>query len=725
VFTPGLTGHGPDPLLWWRFLVVWFPLAQLAFAVGYWLLARGTSIAGLRRHFLLDQGLIGLVLPLVLAVRAAGAGGPWRPTLAIGYGLFVACKTAVFLHGLWRWLNGRATLGPGAVAAVGLGALLPYILLAGSVVTTMSTIGDEPYYLLTAHSLIRDGDAYLANNLEQRDYLPFYWDRLASTQQTPFLAPVQDSLRQFSGLQPLLLVPGYWLGGRTGALVTVAALSAAALALGFRLALVAGAGLQAAYLAWLGTAFSAPVVSLATSTFVEMPAAFFLAAAASGVVGIRRSLPIGVLVTGCLTALMALKNRLLLMAVPVLLGLVSPTTRRCWAVLGLLVAGVAGATFYYDAQLMGGAMSTYLRAGGPLGIKEWAPQTLLGFLLDQEYGLLGSAPAFALGLLGAVVTLRQRRYHLVLVTFGPFVATWALFGLGVGVSYGGTAPPARFLAASLPLLATVSALAYARVRGRLLWALVASLLAATFLYAITLSLWPAWRYQNGVGRNTVLTQIWEWTGLDLGRLVPSFLPPRPSWSIAALAVIFVLAAGGWWLARQPGQVPPRGTTALGVLILAALVGGGVLSLWRHPWGTFPASGWHGRGGTVFQGLLTTVREGDMGPTARIEGVWAVQRQATVAVAPWLPAGRYRVTVRAGATGSADGPRLMVRASDAVVHDGTLAAAPPPAWRSADYAFEVAWSGGRLPLRLEFADVSTRDPVRLAYVEHLRIERLGP
>jgi hypothetical protein len=725
VFTPGLTGHGPDPFLWRRFLVVWLPLAQLAFAVGYWTLARGTSEANLRRHFLLDQGLIALIVPLLLAVRAASAAGPWRPTLAAGYGLFVVCKTTLFLHGLWRWLGGRRAVGAGGVGAVGLGSLIPYLLLAGSVVTTTSAIGDEPYYLLTAHSLIRDGDADLANNLDQRDYLSFYWGRLASAQQTPFLAPVQDSLRQFSGLQPLLLVPGYWVGGRTGALVTVSVLAAAALALAFRLALVAGAGLQPAYLAWLGAAFSAPVVSLATSTFVEMPAALFLIAAVSGVVRDRWAWPIGVWATGCLAALMALKNRFVVMAMPVLLGLLPRATRRQRVWLCLLVAGAVAGVLYYDARVMGGAMGTYLRAGGPLGIKEWAAHTLLGFLLDQEYGLLTSGPAFGLGLLGAVVALRERRYQLALVTFGPFAATWALFGLGVGATYGGTAPPARFLAASLPLLAVLSAFAYARVRGRVLWALVASLLSATFLYSVILSLWPAWRYENGAGRNTLLAQIWEWTGLDLGRLLPSFLPPRPSWSIAAAVVILALAGVGWWLAGRPGQAPPQATAALGALILVVCIGAGVGFVWWRPWGTFPASGWRGRGGMVFEGLITTVGEGDVTATPRIKGVWAVQRQAIVAVAPWLPAGRYRLIVRAGATGPLDGPRLTVRAADTVVHEATLAAAPPPAWRSADYAGEVVWSGGRLPVALEFTDVSAGDPIRLAYVEHLRIERLGP
>jgi hypothetical protein len=192
-----------------------------------------------------------------------------------------------------------------------------------------------------------------------------------------------------------------------------------------------------------------------------------------------------------------------------------------------------------------------------------------------------------------------------------------------------------------------------------------------------------------------------------------------------VAVIVALATIGWWLAARPGQAPPRRAVALGVVLLVVLLGTGVGAVWWRPWGTFPASAWQGRGGVVFQGLITTVSGQDAEPTLRSRGVWAVQRPAVVAVAPWLPAGRYHVTVRAGATGPGDGPRMTVRASDAVVHDATLAAAMPPAWRSADYAFDVTWPGGRLPLRLEFADVSARDPVRLAYVEYLRIDRLGP
>lgn len=112
-------------------------------------------------------------------------------------------------------------------------------------------------------------------------------------------------------------------------------------------------------------------------------------------------------------------------------------------------------------------------------------------------------------------------------------------------------------------------------------------------------------------------------------------------------------------------------------------------------------------------------------TPQANAVWAVQRAAVVAIAPWLPQGRYRLVVRAGATGPDGGPRLTVWVGDAAVQATALASATPPVWRSADYASEVTWSGGRLAVRLELGDISSRDPIRLAYLEHLRLERLAP
>jgi hypothetical protein len=55
----------------------------------------------------------------------------------------------------------------------------------------------------------------------------------------------------------------------------------------------------------------------------------------------------------------------------------------------------------------------------------------------------------------------------------------------------------------------------------------------------------------------------------------------------------------------------------------------------------------------------------------------------------------------------------------------LETAAPPRWREQEYAFEVRWPGGRLPIRLELEQVSRQEPRRLAYVDSVEIERLPP
>jgi hypothetical protein len=53
----------------------------------------------------------------------------------------------------------------------------------------------------------------------------------------------------------------------------------------------------------------------------------------------------------------------------------------------------------------------------------------------------------------------------------------------------------------------------------------------------------------------------------------------------------------------------------------------------------------------------------------------------------------------------------------------LESAAPPVWREREYAFEVQWSGGRLPIRLALGQISRQDPVRLAYVDAIEIQPL--
>jgi hypothetical protein len=79
----------------------------------------------------------------------------------------------------------------------------------------------------------------------------------------------------------------------------------------------------------------------------------------------------------------------------------------------------------------------------------------------------------------------------------------------------------------------------------------------------------------------------------------------------------------------------------------------------------------------------------------------------------------------GAQGIDSGPSLALQLATDPPQRVDLESAAPPGWRERDYAFDVRWPGGRLPIRLELGQVSRQAPVRLAYVDTVEIQRLPP
>ena len=356
----------------------------------------------------------------------------------------------------------------------------------------------------------------------------------------------------------------------------------------------------------------------------------------------------------------------------------------------------------------------------------------LGLLLDQEFGLLPAAPVFALAIAGLVVAVTERRWRLVLLTAGPFLVAWyylgavALGGIaarGVSYWYGGFSPPARFLMAGLPLLTVLAALTLDHLRGRLGWSLTAVLYAATFAYTAVLSIWPAWRFQDATGRATALLTVFRRTGLDPGQFLPSFITPDAGWTWAGLAVLVGILLAGYVLSRGPGQDAPSGAWLTGAV--AAILGVAILVAiaWIHPSGAYPAVLATGRGGVSFWGQLTVSSGSETATRERL--VWATQRNGVLEMAPRLRPGRYGIVVRAGAQAVDSGPALLIEAGAAPPQHVVLESAVPPVWREREYAVEIQWSGGRLPIRLELGQVSRQDPVRLAYVDTIEIRRLPP
>ncbi|MFQ5408265.1 MAG: glycosyltransferase family 2 protein, partial [Anaerolineales bacterium] len=136
---------------------------------------------------------------------------------------------------------------------------LAYLAIMPTVLRTWKITGDEPHYLLAAHSLAFDHDLNLRDNYERRDYAAFYalpfLDRHVAVQPDG-----SERLTHDIGL-PVVIAPAYWLGGRTGVMhlfaITGALLAVQMFLLGWEVSGRWWAGLAG----WLGLAFSAPLVN--------------------------------------------------------------------------------------------------------------------------------------------------------------------------------------------------------------------------------------------------------------------------------------------------------------------------------------------------------------------------------------------------------------------------------------------------------------------------------
>lgn len=440
--------------------------------------------------------------------------------------------------------------------------------------------GDEPYYLLVTHSLAYDFDADLTNNYAAADWRHFM-DRAIEPQPGDPVGPGGEKFSRHNELLPMALVPAYWLGGKLGALATMAAMTAALAWMTLRLGCRyfpehPGETLAA----WALVAFTPPLVLYSYQVWVEVPAALLLAIALDRILrldgrpwGWKEWLGIGLPVL----FLPLVKIRFVLISGPLLaMGWwYAGKPRRPVVILGALLAAVAAGILLYNQALY----------SNPLKIHTWQevnPQERalldyakggLGFFWDSAFGLFGSAPVWML-LLPAILLLGIRKsrlpVHLAWLTF-PY-----LFIVAPRIEwYGGWSPPFRYALIALPLLglALVPLLAQRDRPGAR--ALLAALAALTLVLTLVWVTVPGWTYNFADGRTYALDRLSERLGTDLTRLFPSSARPRAAtwiWPPVSILLVSLL----WWLPGRRRSGPATtaalaGVTAL-LLVVAVLPG---------------------------------------------------------------------------------------------------------------------------------------------------------
>ncbi|WP_436794951.1 hypothetical protein [Actinospongicola halichondriae] len=409
---------------------------------------------------------------------------------------------------------------------------------------------DEPQYVLSAISLIEDGDLDIADELADERWRAFH---AASLPRQTEPRPDGSELSPHDPLLPLLLAPGVGSFGWVGARLTMALVVGA---LGSVLVWTAVARLgvrpRTAVLVTSAFCMSPPITSYGSQIYPESVAALAVAVAAASLLGPRSRARTAV----WLLAVVALPWLGVKYAgVALVLGIVGLWRDRHLAPAVLGAAGVAGASYLAFHQAVYGGWTVYAAGdhfvGGEFTVVGDDPDhlartvRLLGLLVDRDFGLVAWAPAFLLAVPAVAWTARRadaaRVVLLAPLAAGYATATW------VALTMHGWWWPGRQTVVVLPL----AVLAVARfVDGRR--RLVNAVVAAGALGALS---WLWLTVETTHGSLTLIVDFFDTTNPWM-RVWRSVLPDERADGTATVIgnVVWaaILAAGGLWGWRSAG-----------------------------------------------------------------------------------------------------------------------------------------------------------------------------
>jgi hypothetical protein len=383
----------------------------------------------------------------------------------------------------WLPIAGSVGLAVGSAPLAALGRAVgadrpsraPWLAAAATLVLVSATAwsaaprspgGDEPHYLIITQSLLEDADIRIENNYRQRDYAPYFGGAL----EPHYL--VRGKNGQIYSVHapglPAIVLPGFALFGYRGAEATVMLLAALTGALIWRIGWQATRDPRAAWFAWGAIATATTFLVLGFTIYPDGPA---MLAVAAGVLLLLKlgdaASPPGVLaLAGAsipLAALPWLHTRFALIAagfgVVIAIRLLADRARPMGVRLSRLAAfaaiPLASALCWFaffdviygtlnPAAPYGNAADTHLK---------YSPAGLVALLFDGQFGLLTYAPVLVASLVGWLrpVDRTSRRVGLetlaVMALYVPAATTYWMWWAG------NPAPPARFFAAMLPVLA--------------------------------------------------------------------------------------------------------------------------------------------------------------------------------------------------------------------------------------------------------------------------------
>jgi hypothetical protein len=428
--------------------------------------------------------------------------------------------------------------------------------------------GDEPHHLLTAESIVADGDIDVRNQYAEQAYTGFYPYLLE-----PLGVLVQGRRHEPTGAGfPLLIAPAYALGDVLGVKLLLAAICALAFVLAAELAR------RVVPEPWAGGAalacgLSPPALAYSSAVLPEMTAAALLAGAALLALRVREepllrfAVPAAVLLSLAPWLSIRFTPAALVVAFALVRWLLRRGRRFQAFFAGELVLFSAVLYVTINEAVYGGPVPQAAAAPGtgafgeefPLGYLERSYR-LIALWVDRDYGALRWAPVAALAFWGLWLLYRSRRERLALAV-GERIqvevaallcalacAAQVLMAVFLAATMFGFWFPGRHLVAALPLAVPLVAWGL-RHAPRVGGVLVAITLGASVWLIVELRL-------DGTG--------WIGPASDaplgpLTALLPDF-DTATAGAIVAMALAGVAAAAllgrEWWRARTDPLAGP-------------------------------------------------------------------------------------------------------------------------------------------------------------------------
>ena len=285
-----------------------------------------------------------------------------------------------------------------------------------------------------------------------------------------------------------------------------------------------------------------------------------------------------------------------------------------------------------------------------------------GLFFDVAFGLFALAPIWLLLLPALVAAVaghppgEPRRLPASPAPLAPSAMVTELLALVpyillIGMRrewYGGWSPPFRYGVVLLPALALLMPMLFgARRPAAGLRALCAALAALSSAIALIYLVHPAWAYSLANGSSRLVDELSHELPVDLVRLLPSMVRPRPATWIVPLVLALAVTApllfrenGGSGRHLRGAQRGRRVVWPLAALLLLLAWSALLFAAARLPTAgiEFEDAWVRHRGGALFPERWTVDR-------SRFDGGWALRRNAEVVAQPIVGGDACRLAIR--------------------------------------------------------------------------------